>query len=421
MATINPLGGPINYMALTPQVDIAKSFTEGLQAGSGFRDVQLREQAVFQKEADRQTALQVQQQYATDVQSAFASPDYETEFAKLAAKYPAQREALKQSFGGLDKTVRDNELRISTQALLAVENGKPEIAVDMINQSITAAKNSGRPTARLEQLASTVNDDPEKFKKNLSYILNTFDPENYKKIREGQIKDVEAGVAPEMAKANLASLVAEVKVKEETAKNASEKARVELLQQAATLGLTNAQKSASFAQTKKLGIDTQMAALQLEGLKASGGVDPDKKFTQEEKIRKEYQARTKVYGELQTTFSNIKASAEAKTGPGDIALITGFMKMLDPGSVVRETEFATARDTAGLYERLLNQQQKLTNGQLFALNSKQRQEYQDLAKQYLDAAQKKAGEEKTALGVVVKNYKLNPENVFGPTNVSVDY
>jgi hypothetical protein len=82
--------------------------------------------------------------------------------------------------------------------------------------------------------------------------------------------------------------------------------------------------------------------------------------------------------------------------------------------VVRETEFATARDTAGLYERLLNTSQKLQSGQLFSLDSKQRQEYVNLAKQYLDSAQKKAGEDKKALGVVVKNYRLNPENVFGP-------
>ena len=43
-------------------------------------------------------------------------------------------------------------------------------------------------------------------------------------------------------------------------------------------------------------------------------------------------------------------------------MITGFMKMLDPGSVVRETEFATARDTAGLFERLTNEATKIAIG-----------------------------------------------------------
>jgi ABC-type enterochelin transport system substrate-binding protein len=90
------------------------------------------------------------------------------------------------------------------------------------------------------------------------------------------------------------------------------------------------------------------------------------------------------------------------------------MKMIDPGAIVRETDFALARDTAGLFERLQNQSQKLQSGQIFALDSKQRNEYVNLAKQYLDAAEKKRGEDKTALGVVVKNYKLNPDNVFGP-------
>ena len=172
--------------------------------------------------------------------------------------------------------------------------------------------------------------------------------------------------------------------------------------------------------TAKLGQESAKIALELAALKASGGIDPAKKFEQEEKLRKEYIGRTKVYGELGTTYQNMKSSADAKTGPGDIALITGFMKMLDPGSVVRETEFATARDTSGLYERLRNQVTSLQSGQLFSLDSKQRQEYVTLAKQYLDSAQKKAGEDKKALGVVVKNYSLNPENVFGPETAATE-
>ena len=198
------------------------------------------------------------------------------------------------------------------------------------------------------------------------------------------------------------------------AKYAEQGFLADLKKKAADLKLTDAQTGSALASTKKLGYESQKAGLELEALKASGGLDPVKSFEQEEKLRKEYQGRTKVYGELGTTYQNMQSSAAAKTGPGDIALITGFMKMLDPGSVVRETEFATARDTAGLYERLKNQATKLESGQLLGLDSKQRNEYVNLAKQYLDSSQKKAGEDKKALGVVVKNYKLNPENVFGP-------
>jgi len=118
-----------------------------------------------------------------------------------------------------------------------------------------------------------------------------------------------------------------------------------------------------------------------------------------------------MYSELQGTFNTLQASASSANGPGDIALITGFMKMLDPGSVVRETEFATARDTAGLFTQLQNRLEKAQNGQL--LSPKQRQEYVALSQKYLDSAQKKANQEKKDLGIVVKNYRLNPENVFG--------
>jgi hypothetical protein len=36
-----------------------------------------------------------------------------------------------------------------------------------------------------------------------------------------------------------------------------------------------------------------------------------------------------------------------------------------------------------------------------------------LSQKYLDSAKKKADQEKKDLGIVVKNYRLNPENVFG--------
>jgi hypothetical protein len=196
------------------------------------------------------------------------------------------------------------------------------------------------------------------------------------------------------------------------ARYANQIAIADLEKKAAELGLTKAQTGSALAQSRKLGVETSKAVLELEALKATGGVDPAKTFEKEEKLRKEYQLRTKVYGELGNTFSNIESSAKAQTGPGDIALITGFMKMLDPGSVVRETEFATARDTAGLYTRLENSLKKAENGQF--LQAGQRNEFVNLAKQYLESAQKKAGDDKKALGVVVKNYKLNPENVFGP-------
>ncbi len=56
---------------------------------------------------------------------------------------------------------------------------------------------------------------------------------------------------------------------------------------------------------------------------------------------------------------------------GDMALIFNFMKMLDPGSTVREGEFASAQNTAGIPDRVLNLRDQLLAGT--RLSTKQRE------------------------------------------------
>jgi hypothetical protein len=50
----------------------------------------------------------------------------------------------------------------------------------------------------------------------------------------------------------------------------------------------------------------------------------------------------------------VKDIAQSTEAFGDMALIFNFMKMLDPGSTVREGEFATAQNTGGAEEAILN-------------------------------------------------------------------
>ena len=107
----------------------------------------------------------------------------------------------------------------------------------------------------------------------------------------------------------------------------------------------------------------------------------------------------------------ISASAEANTGAGDLALITTFMKMLDPGSVVRESEFAKAQDTAGLIGKLTATATKVQSGQI--LTPAQRKEFVALAGKYMQASTDHEKRVREGLDLMVKNYSLNPENVFG--------
>jgi len=420
---INPLQAPTNYMAMAPKVDLASQF-----AGFG--------EALAQRQ-QRQQAEQVRQQFSDDLQTAQADGSQKA-WTGMIAKYPQFREAFGDVRKGVGEERVNTEFTQGFEISNALENNAPDIAMSRVQTIIDAKKNAGEPTKIYEDvLFALQNGNVKGAQSGVNLALTTIDPDRFEKAVKARTTAATAPSTVTEAVAKADRAVADAATAQATAGNAAEKAAADaakatadaakakvdaqyaektvladLKKKAADLGLTQAQTGSALAATRKLGVETQKAALDLEALKASGGIDPAKVFEQEEKLRKEYQVRSKVYGELGTTFANIKSSANSKNGPGDIALITGFMKMLDPGSVVRETEFATARDTAGLFTQLQNRLEKAQNGQL--LSDAQRKEYVALSQKYLDSAQKKSNDDKKALGVVVKNYRLNPENVFGP-------
>jgi hypothetical protein len=433
MAGINPFQAPINYA-----VDVQNPFEavlSGFKIGAAGAEAQAKAQALEQARTAQ-----------AELKTLFENPKATaTDFARVSAMLPKdQAEGVRKSFELMSTSQQQNRLQQSGQVYAALKSGQPDIAKNLLKEQADAFRNSGReqeakatetylqlidmnPTGSqatiglmmaalpggkelLENVDKTLSTTREEAKAPAALIEARAKAD--KAVADATTAQATATNAPEKAAADAALATAQAQKAQVDAKFAEQITLADLKKKAADLGLTNAQTGSALAQTKKLGLESQKAALELEALKATGGLDPTKTFEQEEKLRKEYQGRTKVYGELGTTFNNIQSSATAKTGPGDIALITGFMKMLDPGSVVRETEFATARDTAGLYTRLENSLKKAESGQF--LQPKQREEFVNLAREYYKSAQKKAEEDKKALGVVVKNYRLNAENVFGP-------
>lgn len=59
-------------------------------------------------------------------------------------------------------------------------------------------------------------------------------------------------------------------------------------------------------------------------------------------MRKEVTDRVKDQREVLTMYQKVQAAAHQPSAANDLSLIFGYMKMLDPGSVVREQEFANA-------------------------------------------------------------------------------
>ena len=122
-------------------------------------------------------------------------------------------------------------------------------------------------------------------------------------------------------------------------------------------------------------------------------------FGDEDKLRDDFRSESKEFIKVRDAYGRI-LSTDA-TAAGDLALIFNYMKMLDPGSVVREGEFATAQNSAGIPERIRAQYNRVKSGERltettradFLQQAKNLYETQADSQSYLEAEYKTYAEE----------------------------
>lgn len=144
--------------------------------------------------------------------------------------------------------------------------------------------------------------------------------------------------------------------------------------------------------------------------------DPKKRADIEHTMRGEVQKLSKDYMTVRDQSANLEGIAKNDTAAGDIALIFAYMKILDPSSVVRETEFATAQNATGIPDRIRNLYNKALDGQ--RLNPQQRQDFLNQAR---TISQKQLGQYQRTLdqykgvaertGVDFRNVVLDQEHL----------
>ena len=89
------------------------------------------------------------------------------------------------------------------------------------------------------------------------------------------------------------------------------------------------------------------------------------------------------YKNVVISYNTISSAAENPSAAGDLSLIFQYMKVLDPGSTVREGEFANAQNAAGVPDRIRNMFNNWSKGQ--RLDEKQRQDFITQAKKIVEA------------------------------------
>jgi len=88
---------------------------------------------------------------------------------------------------------------------------------------------------------------------------------------------------------------------------------------------------------------------------------PGKDFERANKLRDEFNTLTKDFRTVQDAYQKIQSTSD--TGAGDMSLLYSYVKLLDPGSVVRESEFATAAASGSFGEQVQGAVQRVLSGE----------------------------------------------------------
>lgn len=457
---------PFNYTF--QQTDPFGSTMKGVETALGMASFVSKQRAAEAEASLKQEQLAQAQQMQGELAALSKKPNATaTDFTELMIKYPSLSKDLEKSWSVLSGEQKNNEITYGSQVLFALEGGQPDMAKNLVNERITALRNSGREdeAKKQEVLLGIIDTNPDaaKVSTNLSLVA-AMGPDKYQELRgkietekraaeeekrkvtkapleltklerevekaeqELIIKKEEAKNAPQKFKSELDKLEAELIIKKAEAKFAPEKFGAELKLTNAQIESAKAARRASDAAAAKSGADAARAQAEAKQI-AAGIIPADKRPEAERNLRKEYNDQTKTYQDVKAAYGRVKVSEDSAVG--DLSLIFGYMKMLDPGSVVREGEFATAQNAAGVPERVTNLYNRVISGE--RLNAGQRKAFKGQADKLYQSAAEQEKVVRDGLGRIAKGYGLNEQNIFytgqegppsgtpGQKNVKVDY
>lgn len=142
---------------------------------------------------------------------------------------------------------------------------------------------------------------------------------------------------------------------------------------------------------------------------AAGGMATNRNATVEDRMADDYEKSIKTDKMIVNAFDNLKSTPA--NAAGDISFIYQYMKMLDPGSVVREGEFATAQNATGVPERISNAYNRALRGE--RLNPRQRQEFLGTAGELANVANRRIEGARSDATSKAQRRNLNVDNIIG--------
>lgn len=145
----------------------------------------------------------------------------------------------------------------------------------------------------------------------------------------------------------------------------------------------------------------------------AGGRNPSANRKAEADLRKQFDSldAVKKFSTTRSNYNTLRNLALKKdaTPQDDIAIVFNFMKTLDPTSVVREGEFATAQNAGGVDDATRNLYNRVVNGN--RLNRQQRLQMAQTALTNYVSMREAYNTEATKYRGYAQDYGINPDRV----------
>lgn len=390
---------PIDYGVQI--ADPTQAFLGAFQTGASVQEARFKQEQQQQQLANQKM---IQEGFAKLRQPGATAADY----ANLSMLLPeTQAKSVRESFNMLSGDRQQTALQQSGQVFSAFKAGKPEIAITLLDQQIAGKRNSNDEEGAkfLETWRDVAKENPKAAEDYFGFNISQM-PGGDKVITSAIALEGERR-AKEKQPFEVLKLSSEAIIKEQEAKFAPDKFLTDLNLTKQQIEQAKAAAANSRAAAAKSGAEAKRAEAEANQI-MSGIVPAEKRPELEGKMRKEYNDQTKPYQEVKSAYGRVLSSED--TAVGDLSLIFGYMKMLDPGSVVREGEFATAQNAAGVPERIMNIYNKVATGQ--RLSPSQRDSFKGQAKGLYGSALEGEKTVRTGLERISKGYGLNTNNIF---------
>jgi hypothetical protein len=398
---------PINYTIQTPD------YTQGIKRAFELNAIQAQENAFLaqaEKARQEQQAMIAQQEENRLKQQELMDLSRDPT-SKKVQEFIIRRPEFAAQFKDSYANLSDNEKKAATEVNFLIksglEAGKGDVVLSELERRIDAAKNSGDAmnADRLDILKQLVIANPNAaLLTSNAFLASTMDPDKFATMEKTRGEESRAA---EEQPFKLRKMTAEAVQEELNAKFAPDVIQAELGLRRAQTSAANASAAASSASAAAARATADRAKAEANQI-TSGIIPVEKRPEAESKFRDEYFKRTAVYQETKDAYGRVLSANE--NAAGDLALVFAYMKMLDPGSVVREGEFASAANAAGVPERIRNIYNNVQKGEI--LNSGQRKMFKGQAKSIYDNALKQEEETRKGITRIAKGYGLNTENIF---------